>query len=102
MTGLSSMQEKTVRLIIRSEIQDNDLYLLSSFGLVGITSSWFKENTILKILSRFDEDKEWLVNIFFDELEAAYLEDSQFDVYTYEEVENLIKEEKLFILGRFI
>lgn len=92
-----------MRLIIRSRIKENDLCLLSSFGLNGIKNSWFKANIIKDILARFDdEDKEYLLEIFFDELESAYLADSQFDVYTYEEVSELIKEEALFMLGRLV
>ena len=96
------MQEKTARLIMRSKIQENDLYLLSSCGLSGIKNSWFKEKTILNILTRFHEDFEWTLDIFFDELQAAYLEDAQYDVFTYDEIEDLVKEEKLFMLGRLM
>lgn len=96
------MQEKTMRLIIRTRIRENDLFLLSSFGLEGIKRSWFKEKTILDIISRFtdDRDESYVLDLFFDELATEYINDSQFDNFTLEEIIDFIKEEKSFMLGR--
>lgn len=87
---------------MRYKINSNKTILLSAFGLKGISQSWFKSKIIIKILSRFTEDPKVITDIFFDELLKTYLEDSQFDTFTYQEVEEFIKEEELFMLGRVL
>ncbi|PWT35100.1 hypothetical protein DKZ29_08010 [Limosilactobacillus reuteri] len=96
------MQEKLQRAIIQNEIEKNKTILLSSFGLDGIRKSWFKEKIILKILDRFNSDKETALYLFFDELKGVYFADTALERFTYLELEKFIEDERLYMLARML
>ncbi|KRL91644.1 hypothetical protein FC43_GL001062 [Limosilactobacillus ingluviei DSM 15946] len=53
---------------------------------------------IESILDEFEGEYEQLVSDFFDELEEYYLRDSVFQLFTVDEINKMIAEEKAYMI----
>ncbi|MCC4466438.1 hypothetical protein [Limosilactobacillus reuteri] len=79
-------------------ISENADVLLASFGLKGIKQSNLKQEKINTLINSInDYSNEQLLELFFAELKQAYLSDSQFNHFTFNEIDTLIAEEKAFM-----
>lgn len=88
---------RRIELIDRG-IEANKTMLLACFGYQGITRSQFKMGIIESILGELKGEYEQLVGEFFDELREYYLHDRSLRMFTVEEINKMIAEEKAYMI----
>lgn len=93
--------ENKLRLI-ELKIQDNENILLASFGVHGLMKSQLKYIKIIEIISGLSGTIEDNIDLFFECLREFYYRDDQFKRFTTRKLDQLIYEERAWVMSQIL